>query len=57
MLKKIENFSKKVFQTLFEQSSYKSDLESYIVSRNPQCPGDIERLTMEYGHRTKGAWL
>lgn len=57
MLKKIENFLKKVFQTLFEQSSYKSDLESYIVSRNPQCPGDIERLTMEYGHRTKGAWL
>ena len=57
MLKKTESFLKKVLQKLFEQSTYKSDLESYIVSRNPQCPGDIERLTIEYGHRNKGGWL
>jgi hypothetical protein len=35
----------------FFQNSYGSDLEQYIVSHNPQHPGDVERLTTEYNQK------
>jgi hypothetical protein len=31
--------------------TYGSDLEKYIVSRNPQHAGDVERLTVEYNQK------
>lgn len=33
---------------LFTQASYRSELERYIISHNPQNGGDIERLTKQY---------
>lgn len=33
-------------------ATYGSDLEKYIVNRNPQNAGDVERLTFEYNQRT-----
>lgn len=33
---------------MFRETSYGRELESYIISRNPQGPGDVERLTVEY---------
>lgn len=34
--------------SLFTQETYGSNLEQYISSRNPQHPGDVERLAVEY---------
>lgn len=33
---------------MFRETTYGRELESYIISRNPQGPGDVERLTVEY---------
>ena len=33
---------------LFAQETYGSNLEQYIARHNPQHPGDVERLTIEY---------
>ena len=35
--------------------SYGTELEKYIVGRNPQDTGDIERLTYEF-HRKQSNW-
>jgi len=32
----------------FSTNTYGTELEKYIVSRNPQDAGDIERLTHEF---------
>jgi purine nucleoside permease len=38
-----------------KQNTYGSSLEQYIVDRNPQHSGDVERLTAEYNLKvTKG---
>lgn len=39
----------------FSTDSYGTALEKYIVGRNPQCAGDIERLTHEF-HRKQTEW-
>ena len=33
---------------MFRETTYGRELESYIISRNPQNAGDVERLTVEY---------
>lgn len=33
---------------MFRETSYGRELESYIINRNPQGPGDVERLTIEF---------
>lgn len=33
---------------IFAQDTYGRSLEQYITNRNPQSPGDIERLTIEF---------
>lgn len=43
MLKKLIEFLDRVFTP-----TYGSELEQYILSRNPQDPGDIERLQIEF---------
>jgi hypothetical protein len=35
--------------------TYGTELEKYIVGRNPQDVGDIERLTYEF-HRKQSNW-
>ena len=40
----------------FFTETYGSDLEKYIVSHNPQHPGDVERLTREYNQQSKKGW-
>ena len=39
------------------QSTYGSELEQYIVSKNPQDTADIERLTKEYDLSTTKRYL
>ncbi len=39
------------------QSTYGSELEEYIVSKNPQDTADIERLTKEYDLSTTKRYL
>jgi hypothetical protein len=34
-----------------KSTTYGSDLERYIVNRNPQSAGDIDRLTFEYNQK------
>jgi hypothetical protein len=38
------------FAGMFFNETYGSDLEKYIISNNPQHPGDVDRLTQEYNH-------
>ena len=38
-----------------QSNTYGSRLEEYIVSKNPQDVGDIERLTYEF-HRKQSDW-
>lgn len=33
---------------MFRETSYGKELENYIISRNPQGAGDVERLTIEF---------
>ena len=44
----------KLFKKLFV-STYSSELEQFILSRQPKNIGDIERLTIEYS-RTSKQW-
>jgi len=46
MLKYIKQLLSAVFK-----KSYGSDLEEYIVARNPTNTGDVERLTLEYNSK------
>ena len=39
----------------FSTDTYGTALEKYIVGRNPQCVGDIDRLTHEF-HRNQSDW-
>jgi hypothetical protein len=39
----------------FSKDTYGTELEKYIVGRNPQDTGDIERLTYEF-HRKQSNW-
>jgi hypothetical protein len=47
MLKYIKQLLTSVFK-----KSYGSELEQYIIARNPTHPGDVERLTLEYNSKT-----
>jgi len=39
----------------FSTDTYGTELEKYIVGRNPKDAGDIERLTYEF-HRKQSDW-
>lgn len=39
------------------EKTYGSDLEEYIVSKNPQDIADVERLASEYDRKTKRVYL
>jgi hypothetical protein len=44
------NYIKQLLSLVFKKS-YGSDLEEYIISRNPTNTGDVERLTLEYNSK------
>lgn len=53
MLEKIKHLLKDIFVN----DSYGQDLESYIVSKNPQSTADVEYYTKEYDKRMlSGIW-
>lgn len=33
---------------MFRETTYGKELENYIINRNPQTPGDVERFTMDF---------
>ena len=37
--------------TKFRKSLQMAELEMYILSRHPQCNGDVDRLTRQYHQR------
>ena len=39
------------------QSTYGSDLEQYITSRNPQDTADVERIAREYDQKVQRNFL
>jgi hypothetical protein len=41
--------------SLLSPATYGSELEKYIVSRNPQSVYDVEKYTLEFQH--KGKWI
>lgn len=41
--------------SLFNPTSYGSELEKYIVNRNPQSVYDVEKYTIEF--QQKDTWL
>jgi hypothetical protein len=42
---------KSMFQLFEKPQTYGSTLEAYIVSKNPQCSCDIDRITREYDQK------
>ena len=53
------NFIGEQFLKLIEklQYNYGSDLEKYIISQNPSCSADVERLTVEYNTKISRGFL
>jgi hypothetical protein len=43
-------YIKQLLSSVFKKS-YGSELEEYIIARNPTHPGDVERLTLEYNSK------
>lgn len=39
------------------QYTYGSDLEQYIISHNPSCSADVERLTVDYNTKITRGYL
>ena len=39
------------------QTSYGSELENYIISHNPTCSADVERLTVDYNTKIARDYL
>jgi Holliday junction resolvasome RuvABC endonuclease subunit len=48
MLKTVEKLLSKVFT---QKSAYQSDLEQFIVSKNPQSAAEVEHWTRIYDRR------
>ena len=51
-MKTIINF----FQKIFQPSTYASELENYILSKNPQNTAHIEALEREFAVRQNKLW-
>ena len=54
----LEHFSQ-ILTTFMQrlQSDYGSNLERYILERNPQSSADVERLTFEYNAKQSRSYL
>jgi len=55
IFKEINMFFYKWIETLFE-TNYKSIIEDYIESNNPQSIADIEYLTREFERKHLTSW-
>lgn len=60
MLKFTFERAKSMFQIFEKPQTYGSTLEAYIVSKNPQCGCDIDRIAREFDqkqfNRTNSGW-
>jgi len=45
------------FVSFFQEKTYGSSLEQYILDHNPQHTGDVERLTVEYNMKASRGQL
>lgn len=51
------SFLKKILNFFFKEKTYADELEEYILSRNPQNTGDVERYALEYDSIRAGSKL
>jgi len=51
MLNQLAEYFHKMFQNFETPSTYGAALESYIVSKNPQDGGDVDRLVREFDQK------
>jgi len=56
MFQDIVAFIQKMFQPNPQPNTYGAALEAWIVSQNPQSPGDIDRLVREFDRRSQSGW-
>ena len=42
---------------LYRKDMLQSQIESYVVSRHPKNPGDVERLVREYEAKSRLNWV
>jgi hypothetical protein len=45
------------FISVFRKDMYQVQLDSYISSRHPKNPGDVERLAREYEAKSRLNWV
>jgi hypothetical protein len=48
---------KSLAQEFSKPQTYGSELETYIVSGQPQCNGDVDRLMREFNRKNSGGFL
>jgi len=53
----IVGWVKSLAESFEKPTTYGSELETYIVSRNPQDAGDVDRLSREFDIRTSNRSL
>jgi hypothetical protein len=51
MLSTLPLWFKGITKEIKKTSSYRSELEQYIIANNPQTTYDVERLTREYDRK------
>lgn len=49
-------YIQKMFAGFEKPATYGSEVEAYIVSKNPQNAGDVDRLMREFTQRTSMGW-
>lgn len=53
----IAGWVKSLIQAFEKPTTYGSELESYIVSHDPQTAYDVDRLTREFDTKQRGGFL
>jgi len=56
MLNNMIGYIQKMFAGFEKPATYGSEVEAYIVSKNPQNAGDVDRLMREFTQRTSMGW-
>jgi hypothetical protein len=42
---------------MFRETTYGKELENYIINRNPQTPGDVERYAIDFQRKQERNFL
>jgi hypothetical protein len=56
-IQSIAGWVKSLTQDFGKPQTYGSELEAYIVSHQPQSPGDVDRLMREFDQKNHGGFL